>query len=62
MGGESTLPRQVIKAKALIHLNLNLRSSIVEAPGRSGPVFAGVFGIGKPLSPAQTAAASGAAG
>jgi hypothetical protein len=34
MGGESTHQRTVIKASSRIHLQLNLRSSHVELPGR----------------------------
>jgi len=43
MGGESTHPEALINKKPQIHLDLKLRSRGIEAAGRSGRVFAGVF-------------------
>src|SRR6185437_9946932 len=44
MGGESTHPRQSIKANSLIHLHLRLRCRRIEPAGRSRRVFTSISG------------------
>jgi hypothetical protein len=53
MGGESTHQRVTIKANPLIHLYLDLRWRRIEAAGRSGGLFAGVFGNTGPWTSVQ---------